>query len=371
MIYFDSAATTLQKPQSVHRAVSHAMRHMASPGRGGHPASMLAADTVFRCRVALAEFFDVTDPAHIVFTHNATHALNIAIKALVNKGDEVVVSGYEHNSVMRPLHAIGADVKIATAPLWAPARQVEAFAAHLTERTKLVVCNHVSNVFGYILPIDEITALCREKGIPFVIDASQSAGVLPISMERLGADFIAMPGHKALYGPQGTGVLLCKKRPEKTLLEGGTGGNSLSLEMPDFLPDALEAGTMHVAGIAGLLAGVKFVKSRKNMFLHEQKLLQTLKRQLGNIAGMKLFAAENKFLQTGVFSFQKEGVDGEDLAQTLGEQGFAVRAGLHCSPLAHQSAGTIENGTVRVSFSAFNTEKEVEKFAYFLKNGRK
>ena len=371
MIYFDSAATTLQKPSCVHRAVSDAMRHMASPGRGGHMASMLAADTVFRCRVALAEFFDVPDLSHVVFTHNATHALNIAIKTLVEKGDEVVVSGYEHNSVMRPLYAIGADVKIAIAPLFSPERQLHAFAAKLTERTKLVICNHVSNAFGYILPIDEVAKLCCEKGIAFVIDASQSAGILPISMQELGADFIAMPGHKALYGPQGTGVLLCKNRPEKTLIEGGTGGNSLSPTMPDFLPDALEAGTMHVAGIAGLLAGVKFVKSRKNMLVYEQKLLQTLRRRLENTPGIKLFVAENKFLQAGVLSLQKEGVDCEDLAQVLGEHGFAVRAGLHCSPLAHQSAGTIEDGTVRVSFSAFNTEKEVEKFAYFLKNGRK
>lgn len=371
MIYFDSAATTLQKPKTVHQAVLYAMEHMASPGRGGHKASMLAAETVFSCRMALANYFEVAKASHVVFTQNATHGLNIAIKTLAQKGDHVVVSGYEHNSVMRPLFHLGAKVSVARAALFSPKQQIEAFRRAITKETKLVVCNHVSNVFGYILPIEEIAALCKERGVAFIIDASQSAGVLPLSMEKLGANFIAMPGHKSLYGPQGTGVLLCKNPPRKSILEGGTGSDSLSLHMPTHLPDSQEAGTINVAGIAGLLAGLGFVRENDELLEKERALLTKLISQLKTIAGITLFVAEDTRLQTAVLSFQKKGMDAEDLAEYLGEEGFCLRAGLHCSPQAHKSGNTLREGTVRLSFSAFNTENEVEKFCHFLKKGRK
>ena len=203
MIYLDSAATTLQKPPAVARAVSSAVGRLATPGRGGHVPAMRAAETAFLCRQAAAELFQVESPEQVVFTSNATHGLNLAIHSLLKPGDAVVISGYEHNAVTRPLHALGVNIRVAAGPLFDPEAQVRAFERQLDETVRAVICNHVSNVFGFILPVEGIAALCRERGIPFVLDASQSAGCLPVHMGELGAAFVAMPGHKGLYGPQG------------------------------------------------------------------------------------------------------------------------------------------------------------------------
>ncbi len=360
VIYLDSAATTLQKPPEVAQAVARAIRTHASVGRGGHPAAERAARTVFACRSLAAELFDAA-PEQVVFTMNATHGLNLAIKTLVKRGDRVIVSGYEHNAVMRPLHACGAEVTVVGSELFRPDRLLEELAQALAQRPSAVVCTHVSNVFGYILPIDGVAALCRMHGVPLVIDASQSAGTLPVSLEKSGAAFIAMPGHKGLYGPQGTGLLLCGRTGEP-LLEGGTGSNSELAEMPDFLPDRLEAGTHNVCGIAGLYEGLRFVRrmTPARIFRREEALTRLLRRQTEHLRGLRgRFGAE----QSGVVSFCAEGTDCETAAQRLAAAGFAVRAGLHCAPLAHRSAGTLEHGTFRVSFSAFNTPEEVRRFA--------
>ena len=225
MIYLDSAATTLQKPPAVARAVSSAVGRLATPGRGGHVPAMRAAETAFLCRQAAAELFQVESPEQVVFTSNATHGLNLAIHSLLKPGDAVVISGYEHNAVTRPLHALGVNIRVAAGPLFDPEAQVRAFERQLDETVRAVICNHVSNVFGFILPVEGIAALCRERGIPFVLDASQSAGCLPVHMGELGAAFVAMPGHKGLYGPQGTGLLLCGAETHP-LLMGGTGSAS-------------------------------------------------------------------------------------------------------------------------------------------------
>ena len=221
MIYFDAAATTLQKPPQVRKMAAYAMEHYASPGRGGYRASMLASDAVYDCRKELAELFEAK-PEDIVFTMNATHALNLAIKTLVSPGDEVVISGFEHNAVWRPLVQIGANVKLAGRKLFDPDDTLEAFRTAIGPETKAVVCTHVSNVFGYVLPIEKIAALCHERGVPLVVDCSQSAGILPVSLGKLHAAFLCMPGHKSLYGPQGTGVLVCG-HALRPLLAGGTG----------------------------------------------------------------------------------------------------------------------------------------------------
>ena len=220
MIYFDAAATTLQKPPQVRKMAAYAMEHYASPGRGGYRAAMLASDAVYDCRKELAELFEAK-PEDIVFTMNATHALNLAIKTLVSTGDEVVISGFEHNAVWRPLVQIGANVKIAGRKLFDPYDTLEEFRAVIGPETKAVVCTHVSNVFGYVLPIEKIAALCHERGVPLVVDCSQSAGILPVSLRKLHAAFLCMPGHKSLYGPQGTGVLVCG-HALRPLLAGGT-----------------------------------------------------------------------------------------------------------------------------------------------------
>ena len=225
MIYLDNAATTFQKPAAVQRAVMQAMRTMSSPGRGGYAAAQQAEETLFRCRSAAAALFSVPSVEQVVFTMNATHALNIAIKSLVRPGGRVVISGYEHNAVTRPLHALGAEVIVAAAPLFSPPETVSAFERALALRPDAAVCTHVSNVFGDILPIERIAQLCRRADVPLIIDASQSAGALPLDFSALHPAFVAMPGHKGLYGPQGTGLLLCG-HDVLPLLEGGTGSAS-------------------------------------------------------------------------------------------------------------------------------------------------
>ena len=365
MIYLDSAATTFQKPPEVARAVAEAMRTMSSPGRGGYGAAMAAADTAFACRSELAELFHLDNPEQVVFTLNATHALNIAIKSLVPPGGRVVISGYEHNAVTRPLSALGAKTAVAAGPLFRQDAVLDSFSRLITPGTDAVICNHVSNVFGFVQPVEAIAAICRQRGVPFIIDASQSAGLLRLDMAALGAAFIAMPGHKGLYGPQGTGVLLCREGLKvKTLLEGGTGSLSLSQEMPDFLPDRLEAGTHNVPGIAGLLAGVRFLKKQgMESICHRERLLARQAAEgLRKLPGTRVFALPKMTAQVGVLSFTAAGRDAETIGSALGQREIAVRSGLHCAPLAHRTAGTLETGTVRLSFSHWNTAGEVQRF---------
>ncbi len=361
MIYLDSAATTLQKPRAVAEAMTAAMRTMASPGRGGHRPAMLAAEKAYACRSALSRLFNAPGPENVVFTLNATHALNIAINSLVSAGDRVVVSGWEHNAVTRPLHMLGAEIDVVRAPLFDRAAALAGFAERIPG-ADCVICTHVSNVFGFIMPVYAIAELCREHSVPFILDASQSAGSLDVNMERLGADFIAMPGHKGLLGPQGTGVLLCKY-PPSPLMSGGTGSMSLSQDMPDFLPDRLEAGTHNIPGIAGLLAGVEYIERRglDAIELHERRLIRALAQQLRSIPGLEVYLSDDLPAQAGVLSVRHERVGSEELGAALGALGVCVRAGLHCAPYAHESTGTLETGTVRMSVSPFNTAQEIRR----------
>ena len=359
MIYFDAGATTLQKPEAVRRAMYQAVHTLSSPGRGSYPATRRAEETDLRCRMAAAELFHVDDPAHVVFTSCATHGLNIAIRTLVKPGSRVVISGYEHNAVTRPLHAIpNVEIVVADGPLFDPAAMLAQFRQALAQPADAVICTHVSNVFGYVLPVSDIAALCREKGVPFVLDASQSAGMLPVDMEALGASFIAMAGHKGLYGPQGTGLLLCGCEPEP-LLRGGTGSQSLLQEMPAELPDRLEAGTHNMPGIAGLLEGLRFVQRQgvARIADYEGELGRYAAQRLADIPGVEVFSGPE---QTGVVSFRVSGWDCEELGEALASRGIALRAGLHCAPLAHRTAGTLETGTVRFSPSVFNRRQEVD-----------
>lgn len=368
MIYLDSAATSLQKPVSVRYAVNDALTNLSSPGRGGYASAMDAADVLLDARMAAGDLLGVAEPEHVVITSSATHSLNIAIKSLVGRGDRVVVSGYEHNAVMRPLHALGADVSVAASPLFEPAKAVDAFRRLLPGATAAVCC-HVSNVFGYILPVEEIAALCRQAGVPLIVDMSQSAGCLDIDFKRLGCVFAAMPGHKGLLGPQGTGILLCGQRLASPLMEGGTGSESERMDMPELLPERLEAGTHNMPGIAGLLAGMRWVRERKASVIleHEQKRMDQFLDEIGELPGVRVFRSTERKNQTGVLSLQLENVDCEEAARRLGEKGIAVRAGLHCAPLAHRTAGTLDGGTVRFSFSPFNTEWEVTAAAKVLR----
>lgn len=345
MIYLDNGATSLRKPEAVYRAAEEAMRTCANPGRGGHEASRRAAETVYACRETAGVFFDCA-PEQVVLTMNCTHGLNIAIRSLVKPGAKVVVSGFEHNAVMRPLYALGAEITVAGRKLFDPADTLEAFRKALHDGAEAAVFTHVSNVFGYILPVEEMAALCREYGVPFILDAAQSAGTLPISLRRLGASFIAMPGHKGLNGLMGTGLLLCAG-DTMPLLCGGTGSESRRRDMPDDLPERLEAGTVNVPGAASLDAGMRYLQRVGIGNVHGREHREAMRCAAGlRELGFRVFAGE---AQGGTVSFVPDG-DCEGAAEFLAGQGIAVRAGLHCAPLAHESAGTLETGTVRVSF---------------------
>lgn len=345
MIYLDNGATSFHKPLQVYDAVRRAMFTCASPGRGGYSLANNAGRRVLACRERAGELFSC-DPEQVVFTGNCTHGLNIAIKSLVKPGSRVVITGFEHNAVTRPLHAVGAEVVVAGQKLFDWEDTLTAWENALKKGADAAIFTHCSNVFGYILPIEEMARICRQYQVPFIIDAAQSAGVLPVSMGQLNADFIAMPGHKGLLGPQGTGILLCRDSAQP-LISGGTGSNSLLQEMPDFLPDRLEAGTLNVPGIVGLSEGLGYLlKTGTASILQKEHAQVKLCAQKLQAMGLRVFTGEH---QSGTISFLPS-MDCEDFAQALAQKGIAVRSGLHCAPLAHKSAGTLDTGTVRVSY---------------------
>ncbi len=363
MIYLDNGATSFYKPDCVARAMARAMATCANPGRGGYPAAMRAAQTVYDCREQAAAMF-ACKPEQVVFTPNCTQGLNLAIHTLVKPGSRVVISGFEHNAVTRPLHRLNAKIRVAGRRLFHPENTLTEFEDALKAGADAAVFTHVSNVFGYILPVDEMAALCRQYGVPFAVDAAQSAGTLGVGLERWKADFIAMPGHKGLLGPQGTGLLLCGRLPD-VLLAGGTGSESARQEMPDYLPDRAEAGTVNVPGIAGLGAALRFLREEKQetLFAREHQALTRCVRGLRTL-GVRVFAGPH---QAATVSFQPAG-DCEELAEKLAHRGIAVRAGLHCAPLAHESAGTLDRGTVRVSFGYDSTPGQSEALLRALKS---
>ena len=367
MIYLDNAATTLRKPPQVGQAMLAALQRCANPGRGGHAAAALAGETLWRARVRAAAYFGV-EPEQVVFTANATEALNLALRSLAGPGDRVVLSGLEHNAVTRTLTGLGAGLVPVTAPLFDAGAWVEAFDRALTPETRAAVCLHVSNVFGATLPVEEIGALCARRGIPFVVDASQSAGLLPVRPAAWNAAFTAMPGHKGLLGPQGTGLLLCRRVPEP-LRFGGTGSRSLDQTMPSDLPDRAEAGTPNVPGVAGLDAALAWLGSRspEALLRRERSLLSAAAESLRNL-GAQLWTGPG---QTGVLSFRLPGLDCEEAAARYAARGVALRAGLHCAPLAHKTAGTLPEGTIRLSLSALSEPAEIRRFLEITKSVRK
>lgn len=357
MIYLDNGATSFRKPPAVYRAVMDAMRSCANPGRGGYGAAMAAARKIYGCREQAAKLFEC-EPQQVVLTTSCTHGLNIAIRSLIKPGSRVVISGFEHNAVTRPLHKLGAKITVSGRKLFDWEDTLSRFESALRNGVDCAVFTHVSNVFGYILPVAEMAELCHRYGVPVILDAAQSAGTLPVSMKELGAAFIAMPGHKGLLGPQGTGLLICADGGEP-LLQGGTGSESAMQQMPDFLPDRLEPGTLNVPGFAGLRESIKYLNRVGTASVHQREHTQ-LKRCINGLKrlGMEVFSGPH---QAATVSF-RPGMDCEDAAAVLAEQGIAVRAGLHCAPYAHESAGTLETGTVRVSFGYDCTDAETDAF---------
>ena len=357
MIYLDNGATSFYKPQQVKQAVLRAMEQCANPGRGGYRAAMEAARVLYDCREAAGELFGCA-PEQVVLTSNCTHGLNMAIRTLVKPGDSVVISGFEHNAVVRPLHALGAKLTVAGRKLFDWDDTLEQWEAALKKKPKAAVFTHVSNVFGYILPVQELGQLCRQYCVPFILDAAQSAGRIPINFQTLEAEFVAMPGHKGLLGPQGTGLLLCR-RELQPLLYGGTGGNSMSREMPPELPDRGEAGTANVPGAAGLAAGLRYLQKTGVEVIGRKEKIQAERciRGLEKL-GMKVWKGDH---QSGNLSFLPQ-TDCEEAARAFADCGIALRAGLHCAPLAHESAGTLDTGTLRLSFGHDATDYQTRAF---------
>jgi cysteine desulfurase family protein len=347
MHYFDNAATTFPKPDAVYDNMDSFYRtYGVNVGRAQFREASVASHMVDETRELILELFHASNLYSCVFTSSATEALNIILQGFPWKqGMNVYISPFEHNAVLRPLHGIGANIRVAGEKLFDWEDTIASFEKELQKGVKAAVFTHVSNVFGYILPIDELSDLCRKYGVPFVIDAAQSAGSLPVKLRKTGADFIAMPGHKGLLGPQGTGLLLCARQPDP-LLYGGTGSYSANAKMPDWLPDRLEAGTLNVPGIAGLEQGLML--SEKGMQRSHRAALREAERTAEGLSkmGCRVYSGSH---QSSVVSFVPP-EDCETFADKLASVGIGVRAGLHCAPLAHQSAGTIDTGTVRISF---------------------
>lgn len=365
MIYLDNGATSFPKPLSVRQNVDISLKKFsANPGRSGHSLSLRAAKEIFECRKRLKELFNVNSEEEIIFTENCTMALNTVIFGLLSEGDHVLISSMEHNSVTRPLESLkDKGVTYSTFDYsYDDNVTVDNVRNLIKPETKLVICTHASNVFGFRFPIERICALCHAYGILFCVDSAQSAGVFDIDVGTNQYDFVCMSGHKSLYGPMGTGVLILNNRNLKPLLYGGTGTESVKKSQPEGLPEKFESGTQNMNCISGLKAGVDFVKNRgiKNIYNHEYKLA---KRLFNGLANNRKVITYNKSFDYGkvapVVSFNIDGVYSEDLVAKLNKYGIMTRGGLHCSPLAHTTMNTIENGTVRVVPGAFNTINDI------------
>ncbi|OFW42255.1 MAG: cysteine desulfurase [Acidobacteria bacterium RIFCSPLOWO2_12_FULL_60_22] len=366
MIYFDNAATSWPKPAAVRAALSDYVGDAGgNPGRSGHRMSVAAARIVERAREALAELFHAHDPSRIVFTQNATQALNQALYGLLRPGDHVVTTSVEHNSVMRPLRhleTLGVELTVVSCNRDGML-DLNRVRRALRPGTRLLVTTHGSNVVGTLTPVVALAALAREQGIPYLVDASQTAGAIPIDVQEMGVDLLAFTGHKALLGPTGTGGLYIREGVVLApLMRGGTGSDSAQETQPEFLPDAYESGTLNVAGIAGLGAGVRFLSEIgiEAVQAHERKLVAQFLAGAAEISGITLYGPKDAALQCGVVSFNVAGAMPSEVGLILDQSfGIMARTGLHCAPSAHRTLGTFPTGTVRFSFGWFNTSAEV------------
>jgi cysteine desulfurase family protein len=368
IIYFDNAASTWPKPPGVKEMMAEVIdQFAANPGRGGHTLAMKASKTLFRTRVQLSRLFGIQNPNNLFFYLNATQALNQAIKGLLSEEDHVVTSSIEHNSVRRPLEYLRRTKNVQIT--YVEPREDQLFYAEDFERamqpnTRLLVVSHASNLTGVILPVKELGEVARKHDVTFLVDASQTAGVLPIHVEEMNIHMLAFPGHKGLYGPQGTGGLYVHGDLDlEPLIHGGTGSQSEAIEQPSTRPDRYESGTANTVGLAGLLAGVNFVleKGVENIHAHEWNLVKKTIAGLQAISGVEVYGPGIDVERVGVVSFNIAGVDASEASFILDQQyGIATRAGYHCTPLGHKTAGTESKGAIRASFGVFNTEEEVD-----------
>lgn len=371
MIYLDNAATSFPKPPQVIRAVSGTLEKLGvNPGRGGHRLAICAGRIVEACREEAAQLMNIEHPERIIFTKNCTEALNIAIAGTLHQGDEVLCTHGEHNAVMRLLQRYVTLGQIAVKVLPPDAMgivQPHTLQKFISPRTALVIACHASNVTGVIQPVSRLGAVCLENGVPFLVDAAQTAGVLDVSPAALHADMVAMPGHKGLLGPHGTGILaLADGVSPEPLMLGGTGSASESMTQPDMLPDRYESGTLNLPGIAGLLAGLRFVRQHQSEIReYEHHLNQLFRKRIAGLPNMALLGHPDA-PAVGITSFVSTVMDAGQIADGLDASGVAVRGGLHCAPAIHTWLGTLKSGAVRVSPGIYNTEEEMEDVAAIL-----
>lgn len=358
------AATSYPKPPAVFSALCRALTEAGgNPGRSGHRLSLAAAEEIYACRLALASLFDAPNAEGVIFTQNATAALNLAIACATEKGGHVLISDMEHNAVFRPVYRLWEEGKINYSVYPTGEDPVAAVRAGLRRDTILVIANHASNICGRVLPIGEIGALCREKGVCFLVDASQSAGHIPLSVREMKIDILCAPAHKGLYGIQGAGfALFAEEKPYPPFLSGGSGSFSRSPHMPKEYPEHFEAGTLPTPAIFALKAGAEEVAQRgvANIYAHTLALSALLRTELEKMPGVRLLLPREA--GSGILSFLAEDFAPEEMAAELDRAAVCVRAGLHCAPLAHRALGTEKSGTVRVSFGMTNTEEECLAF---------
>lgn len=367
MIYFDNAATSGVKPAPVVEAVKNSLiRLSANPGRSGHTLSLAADKMIFECRSKVAKFFGADGAENVVFTQNCTTALNFVIKGNLAYGNHVVTSSLEHNSVARPLETLRKrgliSYDLAEVFFADPDATLRSFEKTITKSTKMVICTHASNVTGTVLPIAKIGALCKSKGILFCVDAAQTAGVLKINMKEMNIDFLCVAAHKGLFAPMGTGILIARKPIRDTVIEGGTGSKSMLVIQPNELPEGFESGTVNVPGIAGISAGIDFINGKgvEKIYHHEMNMMNQIYEKLRSVKGIQFYASPPKMgLTVPVMSVNIRHKTSSEVAEYLNNHNIAVRSGLHCAPMAHKRLGTIENGTVRISPSIFNTSADI------------
>jgi cysteine desulfurase family protein len=367
-IYLDNAATSFPKPSQVTEAVERTLRlNAANPGRGGHQLSIQAGRLVMECREIVARFFGVADAARIAFTANATEAINLGLFGALQPGDRVVTTSMEHNAVVRPLRALSDQGVEVVRVMGDSCGFVEPTAIRQAclPGTRMLVMNHCSNVTGTLQVIEEIGPWCRKQGIIFMVDAAQSAGIFPICVEEMAIDLLAVPGHKSLFGPTGTGFLYVRPGLElRPLLYGGTGNFSQSETQPIEMPERLESGTLNTIGLAGLKAGLEFLESvgLEHVRSHEQEMLTQLIDGLTRLDGVTLYGPLDSARHGGALSFNIKNLDPSMLGFRLDrEYGICCRVGLHCAPEAHDTIGTLPEGTVRLSPGYFNSVADIEQ----------
>lgn len=368
MIYLDNAATTFPKPDCVNAEMTKCIReYCGNPGRSGHILSLRASEKIYECRQTLASFFGSDKPENVVFTLNATYALNLAIKSLYTPGSHVLISNMEHNSVYRPVWELKArgEVTFDTFNVLQPTDRILAeLRAKCTQNTKLLVMMHASNLCGKVFPIREIGSFCRKHGILFVVDAAQSAGVIDIDMKRCFIDALCAPAHKGLYGPQGLGfVIFGDTQPMRTVIEGGNGINSLSAAMDGELPERFEGGTMPTPAIAALDASVRFIRDVgvRKINAHETALAAELCRLLSRIPGSILRGT--RLPETGIVLYENADVSVNRIAEGLNARDICTRGGFHCCPLGHAALRTGKEGAIRISMGYYNTIRDIDAVA--------